>query len=179
MAWEPFQSGRSHGITGDTPFDEVRHAINRINRTYVERFGRKVYLAELLYALMGVVSGDIESYLSDDSLPEPQDFLRCVENAAFDHIDPGHYEGGLDAESEDFVIFPRHEPDDRPFQDTVVVRGQVVPASEQDLLCRYSVLSPEITHKMAQSLIRQCVLQDLLDYDIVDGNKMIRFEPVA
>ena len=58
----------------------------------------------------------------------------------------------------------------------MVLRGQVVENGGTDILCRYTILLPSITDGMAKSLIRLCVLQDLLDYDIIDGGLNIQFE---
>src|SRR5262245_37947073 len=104
MAWEQFQVSSVRGITGDTPHDEMRAAVNHINRAYLERFGRRAYLAELLYALAGVIATDDPANVADHAVPRREGLLSCLANSPFDHIDPGDYEGVFDAESDDFLI---------------------------------------------------------------------------
>ena len=142
----------------------------------MERFGRRPYLAELFFALEGVVSADVGARLADDFVPAPAALLSCVPNVPIEHIDPGQYEGALDGESDDFLIFPRDNPTGRPIRETVVVRGEVIPSDDRNILCRYSILSPAITDKTAHALVRQCVLQDLMDYNVIDGGLTIRFD---
>jgi hypothetical protein len=178
MAWDPFRVGRVRGISGDIPHYVMGEAINRINRAYLERYGRRAYLAELLYALLGEVALDVPASVADAAVPPRATFLSCLENSPFDHIDPGEYEAGIDAESHDFLVSPRVVPLDGPDRETVVVRGTVEATDDSELLCRYSLHSHTITDGMAQCLIRQCVLQDLLDYDIVGGGLVIHFERI-
>jgi hypothetical protein len=156
----------------------MRAAVNHINRAYLERFGRRAYLAELLYALTGVIVTDVPANVADNAVPRRESLLSCLANSPFDHIDPGDYEGVFDAESDDFLIIPTADTSGRPGRERAVVRGDVVPQTETNSLCRYQILSPSITDEMAQSLIRQCVLQDLMDYNLVDGGLAIQFEKV-
>jgi hypothetical protein len=176
MAWEEFQIGSVRVITGDTPYDEMRHAVDRINRAYLERFGRRAYLAELLCALEGVIGVDVSAYVADETVPPLEKVLACVANNPTDHIDPGEYKAGFDDETDDFLIYPESDTSGRPAREIAVVRGQVVANSDTEIVVRYQILSPSITDGMAQSLIRQCVLQAALDYNIVDGGLSIRFE---
>jgi hypothetical protein len=176
MAWEQFKVGAISGITGDQPHDEMRNTVKRINRAYMERFGRRPYFAELLYVLENVIGSDLRNSVTDESLPDRACFFSCLGHLPFEHIDPGQYVGAFDAESDDFLIFPRPDCSGQLVRETVVVRGEVVVNNDRDLLCRYAILSRSMTERMAQSLIRQCVLQDLMDYNVVDGDLVIRFE---
>jgi hypothetical protein len=177
MAWEEFQRGVVRGLSGDLPFDEMRSAVERIRRSYLERFGRNPYFAELLHALQATVEADPPAYVADDALPSLERLVESVgAETAFEHIDPGYYEGALDEETGDFLVFPRVTAPGIRMRDSAVLRGQVIEDGENSVLCRYTILSPSITAGMARSLIRQCVLQDLLDYDIIDGGLTIRFE---
>jgi hypothetical protein len=178
--WEEFRCGAIRGISGQYPRDEMRSAVKRIRRSYLERFGRNPYLAELLYALQGTVEVDPPAYAADPDVPSLE---RLVEAAgtgtAFEHIDPGSYVGALDAESDDFLVYPRVNPPGPLRRETMVLRGELIEQGANSVLCRYRILAPSITDGMAHSLIRQCVLQDLLDYDIIDGGLTIRFERTA
>jgi hypothetical protein len=176
MAWEEFQIGTVHGITGDTPHDEMRESVDRINRAYLERYGRKAYLAELLYALVGVVAVDAPAYVADSELPTRKTLLSLLSSSRYEHIDPGEYKGVFDAETDDFLIVPESDDSGKPAREISVVRGQVVVNNDKDIVIHYRILSPAITDGMSHSLIRQCVLQDLMDYNIIDGGLSVRFE---
>jgi hypothetical protein len=177
MAWEEFERGAVRGVTGDDPFDEMGAAVKRIRRAYLERFGRNPYFAELLHALQGTVAIDPPAYVADATLPTLERLVESVgAGTTFEHIDPGYYVGALEEETGDFVVFPRVKPPEIQTKDSLVLRGQVIEKGENSVLCRYTILLPSITDGMAQSLIRQCVLQDLLDYNVIDGGLTIRFE---
>jgi hypothetical protein len=143
MAWEEFQVGSVRGITGDTPHDELRDALNHINKAYLERFGRRAHLAELLYALVGVISTDVPAHVADNVIPPRVSLLSCLANAPFDHIDPGDYEGVFDAESDDFLIVPTADTSRRPAREKAVVRGVVLPNTPNAILCRNLVITFE------------------------------------
>jgi hypothetical protein len=179
-AWEEFQDGAVRGVTGDRPIGEMSSALRRIRRRYVERFGRNPYFAELLYALRGALLADPPADVEDQTLPTLEQLVEVVgADTAFEHIDPGYYEGAIDEETGDFLVFPLAAPDKPWTRDSMVLRGQVVEEGEKSVLCPYTILSPSIADGMARSLIRQCVLQDLLDYDVIDGGLTIRFERTA
>ena len=177
MAWEDFKRGSVRGVTGDFPLDELRAAIKRIRREYLPRFGRNPYLAELLHALLAVVEANPSAYVADERLPTLDALVSSLGGlGAFEHIDPSEFKGALDAESDDFLIFPRVMPSGQQSRESAVVRGAVTSSGERELLCRYAILTSSLTDRMAQSLIRKCVLQDLLGYDVVDGGLSVRFE---
>jgi hypothetical protein len=180
MAWEEFQRGPIRGITGDLPFDEMRSAAKRVRRAYLERFGRNPYFAEMLHALQAAVAADPSAYVAEGTLPTLERLVESVgAGHSFEHIDPANYEGALDEESDDFLVFPRVSPPGKRSRDSAVLRGSVTPTGDNGVLCRYTILSPSITDGMAKSLIRQCVLQDLMDYNIIDRSWSIRFERMA
>jgi hypothetical protein len=178
--WEEFQDGAFRGVTGDRPIGEMSSALRRIRRRFIERFGRNPYFAELLYALLGVVDADPPDYVADHTFPTLEELVESVgAGTEFEDIDPGHYEGAIDEETGDFLVFPLATPAKPQTRDSMVLRGQVVEEGEKSVLCPYTILSPSITDGMARSLIRQCVLQDLLDYDVIDGGLTVRFERSA
>jgi hypothetical protein len=181
MAWEEFyQRGAVCGLTGDEPYDEMRAAVERIRRSYLERFGRNPYFAELLHVLQAIVEADPCAYVADATLPSLERVVESVgAGTAFEHIDPGYYEGALDGENGDVLVFPCVTEPEIQTRDSAVLRGQVIETGENNVLCRYTILSPSITDGMARSLIRQCVLQDLLDYNIIDGGPTVQFERTA
>jgi hypothetical protein len=178
MAWELFHHGSVQGVSGDMPFDEMRSALKHIRRCYRERFGRNPYFAELLHALQATVEANPSAYVADSPLPSLERLVESVGGETpFEHIDPGDYVGALEATSDGFLVFPRVPPTETPTRDSAVLRGQVM-ESEKGHLCRYVILSPSITDNMARSLIRQCVLQDLLGYNIVNSEIANRFEKI-
>ena len=77
-----------------------------------------------------------------------------------------------DAKSGDFMIFPRKEST----RAAMVVRGEVLQPDDGSAICRYEILSPAITDRMALCLMRDCVLSGLLDLDLTDRDLSIRFE---
>jgi hypothetical protein len=89
-----------------------------------------------------------------------------------EHIEPGNYEGASDGESDDFLIFPRNANS----REEMVVRGEVIEPGDGSVVCRYELLTPVMTDRMAHCLIRYCVLAALLDIDLTDRDLSIRFE---
>ena len=65
MAWEEFERNGVKGISGDRPIDEFAFALQRITTVYEERFSRKPFVNELLYALETVVGTSPARYVSD------------------------------------------------------------------------------------------------------------------
>jgi len=60
-----------------------------------------------------------------------------------------------------------------------VVRVQIEEDGSQGVICRYSILSPEISDSGARCLIRMCALEQLLNYDILGPGFSVRFERVS
>ena len=54
MAWEEFEYGEVRGISGDLPLDKMTDAVRRINREYLERFGRRPYFQSRYYISDGL-----------------------------------------------------------------------------------------------------------------------------
>lgn len=180
IASEGLRSKDIRGAMGDGPFDEMRSAVNRIRRSYLERFGRNPYFAELLYPMRMTVQAEPPGYVTDTTLPTLDQLAHWAgTGTTSEHIDPGHFEAGIDEETGDFLVFPRGTPTKPQTRDSMVLRGEVIESGDNGVLCRYTVLSPSLSDGMARSLIRQCVLQDLLDHNVVDGNLKIRFERTA
>jgi hypothetical protein len=175
MAWDEFQRGSIRGVSGDEPIDEMRYALKRIRRSYLERFGRSPYFAELLHTLLTIVEANPSAYVIDDDLPYLERLSELVGAAtSIEHIDPSHYEGASDAESEDFLVLPRVDVHGDETMQSPVIRGQII--KNDSILCRYTIHSPLITDRMAKILIRQCVLHDLMNYNINDTGLTILFE---
>ena len=65
MAWEDFERNGVKGMSGDRPIDEFAFALQRITTAYEERFSRKPFVNELLYALETVVGTSPTRYVSD------------------------------------------------------------------------------------------------------------------
>ncbi len=73
MAWDDFEKDDGQGWTGDKPIDELASCLARIAQAYVERFGRKPRLIEVLHALEQVIDADPSRYLCD---VEEGEFVR-------------------------------------------------------------------------------------------------------
>ena len=52
MAWEDFERNGAKGMSGDRPIDEFTFALQRIATAYEERYSRKPFVNELLYAFL-------------------------------------------------------------------------------------------------------------------------------
>jgi hypothetical protein len=175
MAWDDYTVGNLELISGDIPFDALCGAVQRIRKSYLERFGRSPYLGELLYTLCRAV--DTSPILVEDVTLTPIE--RVLSSLAVptraDQIDPGAYEAGI-SEAGEVLITPRTTATGRP-----VVRVRVEDARQTEVVCRYAVLSPEISDAAARCLIRLRALHDLLDFDIVDPGLRVRFmkEPLG
>jgi hypothetical protein len=175
IPWVGLTIGSIREAIGDVPFDEMRSAVNRIRRAYVERFGRNPYFAELAYPSLIIVEAEPDEYVADAALPSLRQLANWAGRTPIEHIDPGPYEGSLDMESDDFNISPRGVSSEL-LRSSIVVRGEVTKLGNKNVLCRYEILSPTITDGMAKSLIRECVLRALYHYDTTDRDLSIRFE---
>lgn len=173
MAWDNYECGGVWVLSGDKPFDEFGATVQRLRKAYLERWGRPPYLAELLYPLVRIAELGPNPPVADEKLPSIDALLSLVGGlTAAEHIEPGNYEGAFDGESDDFLIFPRNALT----RDAMVVRGEVTKPTDKGVVCRYEVLSPAITGRMALCLIRYCVMDALLEYDLTDPDLTIRFE---
>jgi hypothetical protein len=173
MAWDDYEIGGVWLLSGDIPFDEMSGVVERLHKEFLERWGRPPYLAELLYPLLSVVAMGPNPAVADARLPSMDALLSSVGGlTAAEHIEPGGYEGAYDGESDDFLILPRAAK----AREGMVVRGEVLQPDNRSVICRYEILSPSITDRMAHCLIRYCVLDALLDINLADRDLTIRFE---
>ncbi len=172
MAWDDHEIGGVWFLSGDKPFDEMAGVVQRLHKAFLDRWGRPPYLAELLYPLLSMAEMGPNPAVADEKLPSMAALLQFVGGlTAAEHIEPGDYEGASDGESDDFLILPRKSKGRKG----MVVRGEVVTV-DGTTVCRYEILSPKITDRMALCLIRYCVLDELLGYDLTDRDLAIRFE---
>ena len=175
MAWDDHEIGGVWLLSGDMPFDEMADVVKRFHKEFLERWGRPPYLAELLYPLLSIARMDPNPAVADEKLPSMEALLSFVGGlTAAEHIEPGDYEAGFSDENNDFFIFPRRGTS-RP-RDAVAVRGEVIRPGDGSIICRYETPSSGITDRMAHCLIRYCVLDALLKFDLVDRDLSIRFE---
>lgn len=173
MAWDDYEIGGVWLLSGDTPFDVMSAAVAKLHKTFLDRWGRPPYLAELLYPLLSIAGQGPNPAIADEKPPTIEALLALVGGlTANEHIEPGDYEGAFDGDGEDFLIF-RRKTEGRT---GLVVRGDVQQPDEKSVVCRYEILAPALTDRPAQCLIRSCVLEALLDLDLADRDLSIRFE---
>ena len=65
MAWECNYFCGYEVESGDKPIDEISLALKRVKFEYIERFGRKPSVAELLYAFDIAINSSGDDLLSD------------------------------------------------------------------------------------------------------------------
>lgn len=70
MAWDNVEFCGFDIVSGDKPIDHLSIALNNISLEYMDRFGRKPKVAEVLYALNVVMSAHREKLFSDPELVE-------------------------------------------------------------------------------------------------------------
>jgi len=158
----------------DKPFDEMAGVVGRLHKACLDRWGRQPYLAELLYPLWQLVTSGADRAVADEQVLSFESLLQLVGGpTAADRIESGNYEAGFDGESNDFLIWPRSAEAD--IRVSLVVRGEVF-GSESGTDCHYEILLPVITDRMARCLIRNCVLDPLLDYDLTNRDHPIQFQ---
>jgi hypothetical protein len=178
MAWDPIEIGELKLITGDTMFDELNGAVERIRRRYLDRFGRNPYLGELLYTLRTIAECASPSVVEDPTLPHINNILSSLTvPTRSDQIDPGDYVAGLDEDGE--VLISSTTASGSTRTNAPVLRVQVEDNRPQEVVCRYTLLSPDLSDLAVQCLVRMCALNDLLSYDILDPRLVVRFEKVA
>lgn len=177
MAWDDYEVGDLELISGDITFDELHGAVQRIRKHYLQRFGRNPYLGELLYTLCRIaVDYAPPSVVEDLTLPPIENVLSSLTVPTHsDQFDPGHYEASID-EDDEVWISPTTESAGSIRLGDPVLRLQVEDNRPQEVVCRYTPLSPDISDAAAHCLIRLCALSDLLDYDLLDPGLVVRFE---
>jgi hypothetical protein len=179
MAWEPFEQGPIQGFSGDFPLNEIRSVLSRIRREYLERFGRNPFFAELLYTLYQVVAAQPSLTTEDEQIPQLQTFFASLTWPTSSMlIDPSEYQGFLDEEGTYFTVRSQQGASRLGPPGEPVLRVEVVDVVDKEILCRYTPLSPTILDVVAKCLIRQCVLSDMLDYDLTDPDLKVLFERV-
>jgi hypothetical protein len=173
MAWDDHEVGNLELIDGDIVYDVLHGALKHIRKSYLERFGRAPYLAEVLYALCRIAGYASPGVVEDSAIPPLHAILASFSVPRHaDQIDPGNYVGGFNDAGE-VVILPEGGLGNS------VVRVQIEDDGSQGVICRYSILSPEISDSGARCLIRTCALEQLLNYDILGPGFSVRFERVS
>src|SRR5258708_4881414 len=146
MAWDDHEFGAVWLLSGDKPFDEMSSVVKRLHKAFLDRWGRPPYLAELLYPLLSVAEMGPNPAVADEKLPSMESLLSFVGGlTAAEHIEPGNYEAVSDEESGDFFIVPRNSST----RTERVVRAEVLQPEDGSIICRYEILSPAITDRMA------------------------------
>jgi hypothetical protein len=164
MAWDDYDVGDLKLISGDIMFCELHDAVKRIRKQYLDRFGRNPYLGELLYTLCRIASPGV---VEDLKLPPIKSVLSALSApTSSDQIDPGKYQAGF-AEDGEVLIFAEPGPD--------LVRVQIEDNRPEEVVCHYTVFSPDISDAAARCLIRYCALRRLLKYDLMDPELAVRF----
>jgi hypothetical protein len=175
MAWDDYQVGGLELISGDIPFDELHGAVKRIRRHYMERFARNPYLGELLYTLCRIAENTSPSVVEDLTLPLIETLLSPLKVPTHsDQFDPGHYEASFDDDGEVWIWPEAASSGVNRLPD--VLRVQVEDNRPQEVVCRYTSLSPDISDAAARCLIRDCALRRLLRYNLLEPGLVVRFE---
>lgn len=176
MAWDHYEIGGLELVSGDTMFDELRGAVRRIRREYLERFGRNPYLGELLYTLCRIVENATPSVVEDPTPPLIENILSSLTvPTPSDLIDPGNYEAGFNDYGE-VEIGPGVGALGTTRSGAPVLRLRIDDHRPQEVVCRYTLLSLEVSDTTARCLIRYCALSGLLRYDTLDPKLVVRFE---
>lgn len=176
MAWDNYEVGGLELISGDILFDELGGAIKRIRRHYLERFGRNPYFGELLYTLRRIAELPSRRVIEDLALPAMEALLSSLDAPTHhDQFDPGHYVGGFNDYGE-LLIWPESAPSGQTGFPDPVLRVEVEDYRPEEVICRYTPLSPDISDAAARCLIRLCALRNLLRYDILDPKLVVQFE---
>jgi hypothetical protein len=91
-----------------------------------------------------------------------------------DQIDPGKYVASFD-DSGEITVWEKEPASSTP-SDTPILRLQVEDNRPEEVVCRYTLLRPDLSDAAARCLIRLCVLRNLLRYDILDPKMLLRIE---
>jgi hypothetical protein len=75
MVWEKAVRQGQTLDTGDKPIDELALTLKKLAVIYQDRYGRKPFVAEILYALEVVLLADPDLYLSDPQRAVKQDIF--------------------------------------------------------------------------------------------------------
>ena len=174
MAWDPHECSGVWIESGDIPFDVMSGALEKLQKVFLERWGRPPYLAELLYPLLFLAEMPTNRPVADEQLPSMEALISFVGGLTpAEHIEPGDFEAAFEEDSDDCLVFSRSGNWSR---ESMVVRVEVLQPEDGGIVCRYETLSPGITDRMAHCLIRDCVLRCLYKTDLTDPDLSLRFE---
>ena len=68
MAWDESEFNGQSVMVGDRPLDEFSLALTKIAVEYVDRYGRKPTVAEVMYAFKVVMMSNSNDYFSDPEM---------------------------------------------------------------------------------------------------------------
>jgi len=175
MAWEDFERNGVKGISGDRPIDEFAFALERITSAYEERYSRKPFVSELLYALETVVGTTPTRYVSD---PEGLRLGEIVVERDYelDDVDKTEYEAVYtEATWPGYHVVLQRGLNGQSQAEVEVIKVPTLELRERTLVCEYNILTDDINEQMARSLIVSVLLEDYCDGYYKDKADEIEF----
>ena len=174
MAWEDFERNGVKGMSGDRPIDEFAFALQRITTAYEERFSRKPFVNELLYALETVVGTSPTRYVSD---PEGLSLGEIMVQRDYeDDDDQTEYEAVYtEATWPGYHVVLQRGLNRHSQAEVEVIKIPTLELRERTLVCEYNILTDDISEQRAHSLITNVLLDDYCDGYYQDKADKIQF----
>jgi hypothetical protein len=177
MAWEEFERNGLTGISGDRPIDEMALALKKIVTAYEDRFSRRPTVIEILYALETVLTTHPTRYVSD---AEGLKFGEIIVNRNYekgrDYVDKTQYEAVYtEATVPGYYVVLRRNSDGQNQAKTEVIKIPTLELQDRTLICKYELLTDDITDQMAESLIVSVLLDEFCDRYYQDKADRIEF----
>lgn len=173
MAWEEFERNGTMGVSGDEPIDEMALALERISTAYENRFSRKPTVTEVLYALETVLTTHRTRYVSDTEGLKLGEIV--VKRNDYEYIDVNEYEASAGADPPGYIFVSQRASQKNDQTEVDVIKITKFEVQERTLQIEYEVLTPDISTKMAQTLISKVVLDEFYDGDFYDKADNINF----
>jgi hypothetical protein len=180
MAWEEFERNGVKGITGDQPIDELAIALEEIAKDYEERFSRKPSVVELMWAIETVLGSNPTLYVSDpQGLRYGEIIVKRDCETESNYIDPMEYEASAGADPPGYLFVSRRSSRQQNQSELDVIKITKLELQKRNLVCEYEVMTPEISDKMAQTLIVKVLLEEFYDHYFQDKADKIDFINVS
>jgi hypothetical protein len=178
MAWEEFERNGVKGITGDQPIDELALALNEIASHYEDRFSRKPTITEILWAMETVLGSNPTRYVCD---PEGLEYGDIIVNRDYspkqdyEYVDVNEYEASAGADPPGYIFVSQRASQKNNQTEVDVIKITKLDLQERTLQIEYEILTPDISAKMAQTLISKVVLDEFYDGDFDSEADNINF----
>ncbi len=152
-------------------------SLERISTAYENRFSRKPTVTEVLYALETVLTTHPTRYVSDTEGLKLGEIM--VKRNDYEYIDVNEYEASACADPPGYIFVSQRASQKNDQTEVDVIKITKLDVQERTLQIEYEILTPDISVKMAQTLILKVVLDEFYDGDFHNKADNINFINVS